>query len=133
MAPAIEAAHELALYGIDAAVVNCRFAKPLDSELIIKLAARVKRIVTVEENTLSGGFGSSIAQLLQESDMCEIKVKSIGITDEFVEQGSQAILRSKYNLDAEGIARQVLTRFPGRESQSTRKGRGRVGAAKIET
>jgi len=133
VAPAIEAAHELALYGIDAAVVNCRFAKPLDSELIIKLANRVKRIVTVEENTLSGGFGSSIAQLLQESDMCEIKVKSIGITDEFVEQGSQAILRSKYSLDAEGIARQVLTLFPGRESQSTRKGKGRVGAAKIET
>lgn len=133
VAPAIEAAHELALYGIDAAVVNCRFAKPLDSELIIKLAAKVKRIVTVEENTLSGGFGSSVAQLLQESDICEIKVKSIGITDEFVEQGSQAILRSKYNLDAEGIARQVLTLFPGRESQSTRKGKGRVGAAKIET
>ena len=112
VAPALEAAQELALNGIEATVVNARFAKPLDSELIIGLASDIKRLVTVEENTLSGGFGSSVVSLLQESGIGDIQVKSIGIPDEFVEQGSQAILRSKYGLDAKGIARQVLELFP---------------------
>jgi len=108
VAPALEAAQKLTSSGIEATVVNARFAKPLDSELIIDLASRIKRIVTVEENTLSNGFGSSIADLLQKSGIISAQVKSIGIPDEFVEQGSQAILRSKYGLDAKGIAQQVL-------------------------
>ncbi len=112
VAPAVEAAQELAANGIEATVVNARFAKPLDSELIIDLASRIKRLVTVEENALSGGFGNSVADLLQKSGINDIRVKSIGIPDEFVEQGTQAILRSKYGLDAEGIAKQVLGLFP---------------------
>jgi len=108
VAPALEAAQELTSSGIEATVVNARFAKPLDSELIIDLASHIKRIVTVEESTLSGGFGSSVADLLQKSGIISAQVKSIGIPDEFVEQGSQAVLRSKYGLDAEGIAQQVL-------------------------
>ena len=110
VAPAIEAAEELfASSGINATVVNARFAKPLDCELIIDLASRIKRIVTVEENALRGGFGSSIANLLQEAGMSEVRVRSIGISDEFVEQGTQATLRAKYGLNAEGIAREVLS------------------------
>ena len=112
VAPALEAAQELAAGGIEATVVNARFAKPLDSELIVDLAGRIKRMVTVEENTLSGGFGSSVIDLLQKSGMSDIPVKSIGLPDEFVEQGPQAILRSKYGLDAKGRARQVLSLFP---------------------
>lgn len=112
VAPALEAARELALNGIEATVVNARFAKPLDTELIIGLARDIKRLVTVEENALSGGFGSSVASLLEESGVSDIRLKSIGIPDEFVEQGSQAILRSSYGLDAKGIARQVLGLFP---------------------
>jgi 1-deoxy-D-xylulose-5-phosphate synthase len=108
VAPALEAAEELALNGIEATVVNARFAKPLDAELITALAEDIKRLVTVEENALSGGFGSSVVSLLKESGMSDIKVKSIGIPDEFVEQGSQAILRSSYGLDAKGIAREVM-------------------------
>jgi 1-deoxy-D-xylulose-5-phosphate synthase len=111
VAPALEAAKELASKGIEATVVNARFAKPLDAELIIDLARSIKHLVTVEENALSGGFGSSIASLLQESGISDVQVKSIGIPDEFVEQGAQAILRSKYGLDAKGIARQVLELF----------------------
>ena len=110
--PALEAAQELALNGIEATVVNACFAKPLDAELIVGLASDIKRLVTVEENTISGGFGSSVVSLLQESGIGDIQVKSIGIPDEFVEQGSQAILRSKYGLDAKGIARQVIELFP---------------------
>jgi 1-deoxy-D-xylulose-5-phosphate synthase len=113
---ALEAAQELAPKGIEATVVNARYAKPLDSELILSLAGHTKRMVTVEENTLSGGFGSGVIELLQESGINDVQVKSLGIPDEFVEQGSQAILRSKYGLDAEGIARQVLTFFPAIDS-----------------
>ena len=112
VAPALEAAEELTSDGIQSTVVNARFAKPLDSELIIDLASRIKRIVTVEENTLSGGFGSSVVDLLQKSGVSDVQVKSIGLPDEFIEQGAQAFLRSKYGLDAKGIARQVLTLFP---------------------
>jgi 1-deoxy-D-xylulose-5-phosphate synthase len=112
VAPAVEAAQELASSGIEATVVNARFAKPLDSELIIGLTRKIKRLVTVEENALSGGFGNSVTDLLQKSGVGNIRVKSIGIPDEFVEQGTQAILRAKYGLDAEGIAKQVLELFP---------------------
>jgi len=115
VAPALEAAQKLALSGIEATVVNARFAKPLDAELIIDLTSDIKRLVTVEENALSGGFGNSVIDLLQQSGISHIQVKTIGIPDEFVEQGSQAQLRAKYGLDAEGIARQVLKLFPKRK------------------
>jgi 1-deoxy-D-xylulose-5-phosphate synthase len=111
VAPALEAAAKLASDGIEATVVNARFAKPLDSELIINLASRTKRLVTVEDNTLYGGFGSSVVKLLQESGRHDIQVKSIGIPDEFVEHGSREILHAKYCLDASGIVQQVLAMF----------------------
>ncbi len=106
--PSLEAAHQLARKGIEAAVVNARFAKPLDKHLITDLTKRVKNIVTVEENALIGGFGESVIKLLEDSGFCDIKVKNIGIPDEFVEQGTQPILRAKYGLDAKGIYRQVM-------------------------
>jgi len=112
VAPALEAARELVSSGIEATVVNARFAKPLDSELIVDLASRIKLMVTVEENTLNGGFGSSVADLLHESGMSGIQVRSIGVPDDFLEQGAQSILRSKHGLDAKGIAEQVLSLFP---------------------
>jgi 1-deoxy-D-xylulose-5-phosphate synthase len=114
VAPSLEAAEELAFNGIEATVVDARFAKPLDAELITALAGDIKQVVTVEENALSGGFGSRVASLLEESGISDIQLRSIGIPDEFVEQGSQAILRSDYGLDAPGIARQVLELFPSR-------------------
>lgn len=111
VALSLEAANELAMQGIEATVVNARFAKPLDTSLINDLAGRIKRIVTVEENVLNGGFGSSIARLLQESGHCDVALKNVGLPDEFIEHGTQAILRSKYNLDAKGIARKVMELF----------------------
>jgi 1-deoxy-D-xylulose-5-phosphate synthase len=110
--PALEAADELSKQGVEATVVNARFAKPLDAELIKDIADRIKRIVTVEENTLSGGFGNSVVELLQQSGINDVQIKTIGIPDEFVEQGSQAVLRAKYGLDAPGIAKQVLEIVP---------------------
>ncbi len=108
VAPALEAAQKVASYGIEATVVNARFVKPLDSELITDLANRTKRMVTVEENAITGGFGSAVNNLLQKSGGSDVRVKIMGIPDEFVEQGTQAILRAKYSLDAKGIAQQVL-------------------------
>jgi len=118
VAPALEAATELASNGIEATVVNARFAKPLDSELIVGLANSIKRIVTVEENAIIGGFGNSVIDLLQKSGRSDVQVKNIGIPDEFVEHGTQAILRAKYSLDAKGIAQQVLTLFPDLAAKS---------------
>jgi len=115
--PALEAAGKLAENGIEATVANARFAKPLDAELIKGLAGDIKQLVTVEENALSGGFGNGVVDLMQQLGISDIKVKVIAIPDEFVEQGSQARLRAKYGLDAEGIARQVLELFPKRPSR----------------
>jgi 1-deoxy-D-xylulose-5-phosphate synthase len=111
--PALEAANELALKGVEATVVNARFAKPLDKSLITDIAGRIKNIVTVEENVLTGGFGSGVVKLLQESGRCDVTIRNIGIPDEFVEHGTQAILRAKYGLDAGGITRQVMEMLSG--------------------
>jgi 1-deoxy-D-xylulose-5-phosphate synthase len=112
VAPSLEAAAELAAHGIQATVINARFAKPIDTACINELAGRIKRIVTVEENVLNGGFGCSVASLLQESAPCSVVLKTIGIPDEFVEHGTQSTLRAKYHLDAKGIAQKVMELFP---------------------
>ena len=75
-------------------------------------------MVTVEENVLSGGFGSRVASLLQRGELSDVRLKSIGVPDEFVEHGTQAILRAKYDLDCEGIVRQTLLLLQGAESNS---------------
>jgi 1-deoxy-D-xylulose-5-phosphate synthase len=107
VAPAMVAAKELAESGIKAMVINSRFAKPLDEGLINGIACSIKHIVTVEENTVNGGFGSSVLALLQRSGISDVNIKNIGIPDEFVEHGSQAILRAKYKLDAAGMAEET--------------------------
>jgi 1-deoxy-D-xylulose-5-phosphate synthase len=127
VATSLEAASELAREGIEATVVNARFAKPLDASLIVDLASRIKRVVTIEENVLSGGFGSGVLKLLQESGAGDVTVKNGGIPDEFVEQGTQAILRSKYGLDVEGVMRRVLELFPDHGSGLSLKTRGKAG------
>jgi len=112
VAPALEAAQRLAEKGIECTVVNARFVKPLDSSLILDVARRTKRVVTVEENALWGGFGSVVVDLLDSSHITDLRVERIGLPDEFVEHGSQEVLRAKYNLDADGIAQRVISSFP---------------------
>ena len=112
MAPAMEAADMLAERGIETAVVNARYAKPLDEPLISGLAGKVKCLVTVEENALSGGFGCAINNVLLESGLNGLPVKNIGVPDRFIEHGTQAILRAKYGLDAKGIAQSVIELLP---------------------
>jgi 1-deoxy-D-xylulose-5-phosphate synthase len=100
---ALEAQSELARLGISATVVNCRFVKPLDVELICSLANRISRIITVEENVRQGGFGSAVLEAFNDAGIIGYQLERIGVADTFVEHGSQALLRSKYGIDAEAI------------------------------
>jgi 1-deoxy-D-xylulose-5-phosphate synthase len=112
VAPALEAAETLALQGVEATVVNARYAKPVDTELVVDLATRIKRIVTVEENTISGGFGSYVDDAIRQADISDVIIRIIGVPDVFIEHGGQIFLRSKYGLDAKGIVKKVLELIP---------------------
>ncbi|HXZ37688.1 MAG TPA: 1-deoxy-D-xylulose-5-phosphate synthase [Thermodesulfobacteriota bacterium] len=100
---ALQAASRLQSRGVEASVVNARFLKPLDSELICSLAVDCPRLISVEENALQGGFGSAVLELLEEKGMTGVEVKRLGIPDVFVEHGAQEFLRHKYGIDAEAI------------------------------
>jgi 1-deoxy-D-xylulose-5-phosphate synthase len=105
VAASLKAAELLKSDGIEAYVVNARFIKPLDDELIISLCSRTKKIIIVEENVLAGGFGSAVLECLSDAGITDVAVMRIGIDDEFVEHGSQRRLREKYGLDEQGIYR----------------------------
>jgi 1-deoxy-D-xylulose-5-phosphate synthase len=105
--PSLRASLELEKEGYSVAVINARFVKPLDEELILEYAKKTKRVVTVEENTLIGGFGSAVAELLMEKGI-KVKFKRIALPDKFVEHGDLKNLRKKYSLDEEGIKSVVL-------------------------
>jgi 1-deoxy-D-xylulose-5-phosphate synthase len=101
--PALQAAEALGINGISVGVVNARFVKPLDTELILSVARQTGMIMTVEENALQGGFGSAILELLYDNNLQNVKVRRLGLPDHYVEQGSQAQLRKDVGIDAEGI------------------------------
>nr|HID58083.1 1-deoxy-D-xylulose-5-phosphate synthase [Desulfobacterales bacterium] len=105
--PSLMAQKELKEQNIEATVVNCRFVKPLDTELITRLASDIPQIVTVEENVVHGGFGSAVSESLSDAGIPNLRILRLGIPDLFVEHGAQAFLRSKYGLDGPGIARAV--------------------------
>lgn len=99
-----QAAESLAQEGVEAAVVNARFVKPLDEELICEVAHTCGRLVTVEENEANGGFGSAVLELLARRGLTGIKVRVVALNDTFVEHGSQAQLRHLYGVDAQAVA-----------------------------
>jgi 1-deoxy-D-xylulose-5-phosphate synthase len=105
--PAIDAADRLKQAGIAASVVNARFVKPLDEELILANAKKTGRIVTVEEHALQGGFGSAVLECIESNRLSGIKTLRIGLPDRFIEHGTQSVLRQKYGLDGVGIAAAV--------------------------
>ncbi|WP_224981428.1 1-deoxy-D-xylulose-5-phosphate synthase [Geomonas agri] len=111
--PAREAAAALAAEGIEVGVMNARFVKPLDADLILDLA-RTGLLVTVEDNVVQGGFGTAILELLEEHEVTGVRVIRLGYPDAFVEQGEQADLKAAYGLDAAGIARSVREACQGR-------------------
>ncbi|HOL05366.1 MAG TPA: 1-deoxy-D-xylulose-5-phosphate synthase [Syntrophorhabdaceae bacterium] len=105
--PCLAAAQILHENHIDCTVVNGRFIKPMDRELLIDVANRTKKILTVEENTVIGGFGSGILEVLSEEGIV-VPVKRIGIPDMFITHGTQKTLRKRIGIDTEGIVRKVL-------------------------
>ena len=110
---AVEAADQLAEYGISCSVMDPVYAKPLDTELIFGVARKTGRIVTVEENVLAGGFGSSVVEVLTDAGIEDVFVHRVGMPDAFIEHGTAADQRQQLRLDAQGIVDQVLeTYFP---------------------
>ncbi|MBE6087934.1 MAG: transketolase family protein [Clostridium beijerinckii] len=105
VAKALDAAQILSEQGINATVVNISTIKPFDSSLIVEVAKRVGKIVTVEEHSIIGGLGSTVAEALIEE--YPVKIKRIGINDEFGRSGNAEVLLEKYNLTAEHIVETV--------------------------
>jgi len=106
--PSLQAAEELRKRGISAAVIDARFVKPLDADLICPAVHRIGRVLTVEENMLAGGFGSAVQEMLEEHGEHPQAFRRIGIRDTFVEHGSQAVLRAAYGITPEAIAVEAL-------------------------
>jgi 1-deoxy-D-xylulose-5-phosphate synthase len=108
--PAVEAAGNLEKNGIDATVVNARFVKPMDEELIAGLAEKHRLIVTVEEAYLAGGFGSAVIEVLEQHGMQDkVKVIRMGVPDRIVTHGEAKLLLAQFGLDADGISRRVVS------------------------
>jgi len=100
---ALGTAELLSKKGVDCAVVNARFIKPLDEELLTTICRRTKKIVTLEDGVLEGGFGSGVLELIERAGIKDIKVRRIGLPDKFIEHGKRSELFLKYNLTPDAI------------------------------
>lgn len=118
---ALAAAEELAGRGIEAAVINPRFVKPLDADLILTWADKTSCLVTVEEHVLAGGFGSAVLELLAAMGKTGVRVHCLGIDDKFVGHGKADVLREHLGLTPAGIAASVQEALAGRKKTVARK------------
>ncbi|HHV63047.1 MAG TPA: 1-deoxy-D-xylulose-5-phosphate synthase [Firmicutes bacterium] len=117
--PSVEASKFLDSHGINAAVVNARFVKPLDVETLTGIATRTGQVLTVEEGVLQGGFGSAVLEALNDAGAAGVRVMRLGVPDRFIEHGARDILLEKCGLTASAIAR---------AARQLTEGRGRVAA-----
>ncbi|MDJ0690600.1 MAG: 1-deoxy-D-xylulose-5-phosphate synthase [Xenococcaceae cyanobacterium MO_188.B32] len=108
--PALQVAEILGEHGIEATVVNARFVKPLDTELILPLAKRIGKVVTLEEGCLMGGFGSAVLEALQENDVL-VPVKRFGIPDKLVDHATPDQSKADLGLTSSQMAEQILKKF----------------------
>jgi 1-deoxy-D-xylulose-5-phosphate synthase len=111
--PAVEAARILASNGFSASVIDVRFVKPLDSELILEAASGGGPLFVIEENAVSGGLGDAVSRLFSR-ERIQLPVTRIGIEDLFVPHGTRDELLAEQGLSAAKIAETVLSSFPGR-------------------
>ena len=102
--PSIKAAELLEKRGIYAEVVNMRFVKPLDEELVEEIGSRFIKVVTIEDHVIHGGFGAAVLEILTKKGIVGVEVKLHGVPDEFIEQGTPNELHKMLKLDSEGIA-----------------------------
>ncbi len=98
--------------GYSCTLVNARFVKPLDQELLLSLPAKHRLIVTMEENVASGGFGEHVVQLLNQSDS-KSRILNIALPDEYVEHGNVDILRKETGIDADSVVSKVTAEYTG--------------------
>ena len=105
---ALKTAELLARKKVETTVVNARFIKPLDEALLSDLCAGIKKIVTIEDGCLEGGFGSAVLEFIERSGLKDVKVKRIGLPDKFIEHGKRDELFLKYNLTPEAICDVII-------------------------
>ncbi|MEA4923935.1 MAG: 1-deoxy-D-xylulose-5-phosphate synthase [Syntrophomonadaceae bacterium] len=104
--------------GVSAELVNARFLKPLDTALITDIGCRFKRIVTIEDNAVTNGFGTAVLEALSDQGLNSELVR-IGIPDEFIEHGRVDILFDLLNMEPETIVERVLNKWPEMETRRT--------------
>jgi len=109
--PALAAAEKLEKEGISLAVVNARFAKPLDEKMILRFARNSGAVITAEEGITAGGFGSAVRELLDKKKRFDIRFKSIGIPLEIYPVGKVDHIKKKFRLDEEGLCQQIRAFF----------------------
>jgi 1-deoxy-D-xylulose-5-phosphate synthase len=105
--PALKASKALAERGVETMVADARFSKPLDEELVVRLATQAGRVLTVEENVIAGGFGQAVVACLQKNGV-QVPVVTLGVPDRFVSHGDPQSLRGQFGLDAGGIVKSAL-------------------------
>jgi 1-deoxy-D-xylulose-5-phosphate synthase len=113
---ALEAAEELARDGIEATVIDPRFLKPLDEELLLPRLGSAELVLTLEENALAGGFGSAVLELCEERDL-RPRLKRLGISDRFIGHGDPERLRASCGLDVKAVADAVRAGLGGGSSE----------------
>jgi len=138
--PALEAVERLAKEGIELGLVNARFVKPLDRELLAmqlgQLGLPGARIATVEEHVIAGGFGAAVLETISEMELDGVETLVVGVPDKFIPHGSQEVLRKVLGLDADGLyfrfRRFFAARAAGRaaDAASPTAGRGAAGASR---
>ncbi len=99
----VRAAEQLRAQGLDVGVINARFAKPLDTETILKAVEDCGFVITVEESTLCGGFGSAVLEAANDAGLRTDQIKRLGIPDRFIEHGERSELLADIGLDVEGL------------------------------
>ncbi len=112
--PALRAAELLSQQGLEVGVIDPRFIKPLDQDLLLENIKRYKKVISVEEHVLAGGFGSAILELINNHNLKGVQLKRLGLPDHFIPHGSQARMRALYQLDAQGIKNVALEMITGK-------------------
>jgi 1-deoxy-D-xylulose-5-phosphate synthase len=105
---AVKANIELKKQGVFASIINARFVKPLDSDLIIELSTKIQKIIIVEEHVLDGGFGSAVLEMFADKGLTKFLINRIGIKNRFVEHGPQDVLRKDYEIDSAAILKAAI-------------------------
>jgi 1-deoxy-D-xylulose-5-phosphate synthase len=117
--PALTVRELLLDYGVESTVINARFIKPLDEELILDNIQHHKYLVTMEDNVAAGGFGSAVLELLSQKNI-SVQTLLLAIPDEFVPHGKSEILKERIGLTSEGMVEKIVNHFELKKKFSKR-------------